>query len=635
MLTVIQIEDDDEDSRISDLDGHPMVVNRQDNTEENLYGVIVNSEEEAYDLYFEYGVRIGFSIWIDQKRKINNVVRQVNYCCSKEGFKLDSDPSEENQTYRLDTRTGCPTKIRFGLQDNNLWKVTFFVSEHNHRLATPEERQFLRCNRKVAEAHKGVIRSMKSAGMSTVNTYSYLSEEVGGPQNVGFTKIDCYNFVSRERMIMLKAGDAQSLINLFKEKQIEDPMFFYTVQVDQENRMTNFFWRDGKSKTDFECFGDVVVFDTTYRTNKYNMICAPFVGVNHHWKNVLFGCAFLLDETTDSFIWLFETFLQAMEGKKPKTIFTDRCQAMANAIEKVFPDSRHRLCLWHISKNAVQNLNCIHNPEFSELFKKFLFGRVTEYEFESTWTEITEKFDLTEKESTWLQTLYDIREKWCALFSKDTFSADILSTQRSESTDNVFTNMSTKTMSLTEFVDQYDKQAEQMRSSELEETFRCNNGIPSRAAKSSGIKKQAGMVYTRKIYNLFEFEFIASLAVKMEEVGNDGTLQKFELNEEGHKRVYIVQFNSSNMTICCICQMYESKGWLCRHALRVLNVKNVTQIPAQYILKRCTKDAKKGVEENNVELQVKEKSTVTLRRNSLMRKAYGIISKGVQKLIEA
>nr|XP_011463237.1 PREDICTED: protein FAR1-RELATED SEQUENCE 9-like isoform X2 [Fragaria vesca subsp. vesca] len=163
-----------------------------------------------------------------------------------------------------------------------------------------------------------------------------------------------------------------------------------------------------------------------------------------------------------------------------------------------------------------------------------------------------------------------------------------------------------------------------MLSAELEETFRCNNGIPSSSAKSSGIKKQAGMVYTRKIFNLFESEFIASLAVKMEEVGCDGTLRKFELNEEGHKRVYIVQFDSSNLTITCSCQMYESMGWLCRHALRVSNVKNVTQIPAQYILKRWTKDA------NNVELQVKEKSTVTLRRNSLMRKAYGIISKGAE-----
>ncbi|CAB4319994.1 unnamed protein product [Prunus armeniaca] len=63
-------------------------------------------------------------------------------------------------------------------------------------------------------------------------------------------------------MAMIEEGDSQSLMNLFKRKQAEDPMFFYTVQVDQENRMANFFWRDGRSRIDYDCFGDVVVFDT-------------------------------------------------------------------------------------------------------------------------------------------------------------------------------------------------------------------------------------------------------------------------------------------------------------------------------------------------------------------------------------
>nr|XP_011463236.1 PREDICTED: protein FAR1-RELATED SEQUENCE 5-like isoform X1 [Fragaria vesca subsp. vesca] len=222
---VIDIEDDEEDIMTSNLEKHPMIVNRQASNDENLFGVTVNSEEEAYNLYCEYGVRIGFSVRIDKRRKTNNVVRQVNYCCSKEGFKLDSDPSEVNKTHRLETRIGCPAKIRFGLQENNLWKVTLFVPEHNHRLADPEERQYLRSNRKLLVAHKGVIRSMKSAGMSTCNTYSYLAEEVGGSQNVGFTKTDCYNFVSRERMEMLEAGDAQSLINLFKKSKLKIPCF--------------------------------------------------------------------------------------------------------------------------------------------------------------------------------------------------------------------------------------------------------------------------------------------------------------------------------------------------------------------------------------------------------------------------
>ena len=87
------------------------------------------------------------------------------------------------------------------------------------------------------------------------------------------------------------------MINHFKHRQAEDPMFFYSVQVDQENRMTNFFWRDGRSNLDYDCFGDVVVFDTTYQKSEHNMIYAPFVGAKSSLKNVLFGCAFLCDET--------------------------------------------------------------------------------------------------------------------------------------------------------------------------------------------------------------------------------------------------------------------------------------------------------------------------------------------------
>ena len=40
--------------------------------------------------------------------------------------------------------------------------------------------------------------------------------------------------------------------------------------------------------------------------------------------------------------------------------------------------------------------------------------------------------------------------------------------------------------------------------------------------------------------------------------------------------------------------MFETLGLLCRHVLRILIVKNVTKLPVQYILKRWTKDAKKG-----------------------------------------
>ena len=86
---------------------------------------------------------------------------------------------------------------------------------------------------------------------------------------------------------------------------------------------------------DYKIYGDVVVFDTTYRTNRYNLICAPFVGINNHWMNTMFACAFIGDEKTNSFIWLLETFKKSMENKCSTSIFTDQDQAMNNAIEKV------------------------------------------------------------------------------------------------------------------------------------------------------------------------------------------------------------------------------------------------------------------------------------------------------------
>ena len=90
--------------------------------------------------------------------------------------------------------------------------------------------------------------------------------------------------------------------------------------------MTNIFWADARSILDYHYFGDVVCFDTTFKTNSYGRPFAPFVGVNHHKQTVVFGAALLYDETADTFEWLFETFKRTMSGKEPKTILTDQKQ---------------------------------------------------------------------------------------------------------------------------------------------------------------------------------------------------------------------------------------------------------------------------------------------------------------------
>ena len=97
---------------------------------------------------------------------------------------------------------------------------------------------------------------------------------------------------------------------------------FYAIEKDDQGRLKYFFWSDAISRQDFDLFGEAVTFDTIYRTKCYKLVFAMFCGVNHHWKTVMFVGAFISNEDTSAFIWLFERFIECM-GRAPPTIITD------------------------------------------------------------------------------------------------------------------------------------------------------------------------------------------------------------------------------------------------------------------------------------------------------------------------
>lgn len=114
--------------------------------------------------------------------------------------------------------------------------------------------------------------------------------------------------------------------------------------MDEDGFLRSIFWADFRSRNDVLTFGDVLVFDVTYKTNNLMMPFAPFIGVNHHRQTILFGCALLTDEKEESFTWVFQQWLKCMFNKAPLVIITDMDQAMFNAIKVVFPKSQHRFC---------------------------------------------------------------------------------------------------------------------------------------------------------------------------------------------------------------------------------------------------------------------------------------------------
>jgi len=84
-----------------------------------------------------------------------------------------------------------------------------------------------------------------------------------------------------------------------------NPKFFFAIEVDHVGTLRSIFWDDRRVRSSYLSFSDMVVFGATYKTNHLNMSFAPFTGVNHHQQSTLFGCALLVDEQRDTFIWLF------------------------------------------------------------------------------------------------------------------------------------------------------------------------------------------------------------------------------------------------------------------------------------------------------------------------------------------
>jgi hypothetical protein len=185
-----------------------------------------------------------------------------------------------------------------------------------------------------------------------------------------------------------------------ERKKEENSAFFYDFVADEHEKLLYIFWTDAISRNNYNHFGDLVLFDATYSTNQYNMIFAPFAGVNHHMQSVFFGAAFLANEKIESYGWLFRTFLLAMGGKTSRLIITDEDASMKSAIRTILPDTIHRLCMWHIMEKVPEKVGPPTNQdkEFWAALNTCVWGSETREEFDMRWNAIIAAYGLEKNE---------------------------------------------------------------------------------------------------------------------------------------------------------------------------------------------------------------------------------------------
>ncbi|XP_016192260.1 protein FAR1-RELATED SEQUENCE 5-like [Arachis ipaensis] len=534
------------------------------------------SLQVAHDYYNEYGRIKEFSV---RRSKVGRRTKQGAegeiiwqiFVCSREGERDGKHMQQEDRKMdpRPITRCGCEARIKVHVDNaSGRWFVEQFCDNHNHPMLDARFRGLSQSHRVVKEGDLHQINSMRKSGLRVPTIFRAFANQSGGFETVGFEIKDIYNAIEKQRRA--GATDAEAKYSLNVDKRLE-----------------NLFWCDGTSRYDYNVFGDVLGFDATYSRNKYKCPLVIFSRVDHHMRTAVFGCAILSKESEGSYVWLLRSFLEVMKGKQPKSVITDGDLAMKSAVSIVFPGAHHRLCSWHLLRNATARVG---RPGFLWKFRLCLMGHLEVDEFERIWTDSVADHRL--EDHPWIVDMYAKKHSWSNGHIWGKFFTGLKTTSRCEALNMQLGKFIHNGYNLREFVEHFQHYLEFMRRRELVADYKSAYGEPAVKTKLEAIEQFAATVYTKEVFELFWEVLILASNVRVVSTKRTSACVLFEVTMYCKQRSWAVSWAEEDVEFSCSCQRMESFGLPYVHMVGVLVYLNMTAIPRSLILERWTKRAK-------------------------------------------
>ncbi|KAK4846609.1 hypothetical protein QYF36_019816 [Acer negundo] len=457
-------------------------------------GQIFKSDEEAFEYYSNFARKNGFSI-----------------------RKARSTESQNLGIYRRD--------------------FVCYRNVHNHELLEDDQVRLLPAYRKIQEADQERILLLSKVGFPVNRIVKVLELEKGvQPGQLPFIEKDVRNFVRtckktvQENDALLtekRENDTLELLEACKSMVERDADFVYDYTTDENDKVENIAWSHGDSIRAYSLFGDVVTFDTTYRSITYGLLLGVWFGMDNHGETISFGCVLLQDESSQSFIWALQTFVRFMRGSCPQTILTDIDSGLRDEFKAEF--------------NMLCHLEGVEA-------------------FEHQWNLLVARFGLVSDKHIALLSSY--RASWPFSYIRGYFLAWTMTIEFSQSLETFLKRILSGQTCLQVFFEQV------------------------RAAANFGNLSREGMQYmhiktcmpieehARSILTPYAFRVIQ---------------HEIELSMQYATRMdgeYLVIWIPEDEQIHCSCKEFEHSGILYRHSLRVFSIKNYFQLPEKYLLLR-------------------------------------------------
>ncbi|CAG8609227.1 2600_t:CDS:2, partial [Funneliformis caledonium] len=381
-------------------------------------------------------------------------IRKRTIVCNRKGFP-DKNLNGLNKRNRISQRCNCEFRVRASLNSSNrLWYLISVQLEHNHSMVSGIFRKFMSEERTIPIEVQERILLLRRSGC---------------------------NGIKRE-------FDSNDFVKKLEHLKSQDNEFCYEVLIDPEtNEFRQAIWMFPEQRINYCRFYDVVIFDNTYKTNRFGMPFGIFTEVNNY------GQIFLTDED----------------------------QAIIKAVDLIFQlhGIKYALCLWHLMKNVVKNLNGILEFKWVE-FIKFFYQCINNYDendFLEKWEQLKTNYPSTIK---YLRKMDKNLTRWTPCYNKQIFMADMSTTQRGESMNSLMKGYMDATTSLMNFLKAFESALEQRKEDADLAKFCGDNKVIS-LLTASPYEKQALELLTKYALMKTQEQLSQCMSYKSEKINSN------------------------------------------------------------------------------------------------------------------
>lgn len=339
---------------------------------ENTFPSYAAATQAMYTWAKDYGYDL--STYRSVKMKSGVIYKRI-FRCTRAG-KVDNKRklTEEDRIRpkRGSKKTGCKMTIQLVTAEQSNpegpWRIKHHQGQssfiHNHEAASaivlPGHRRRTR-----SEQVRGFIRSQYAATVDPSRILSTLQEE---DLTLLITRQDVYN--EQRQIKREKLGTMTPVEALFQS--LQELNYFFDYLVTNEGTLDAIILIPPQAIQLLRDSPDILLFDCTYKTNRYNRPLLNLIGVSGSSQTIHLGLAMLPGEKEIHYTWAVDVLQKLFRQERihVRLMITDREIALMNALEKTFVTTDMLICRWHQNKDVLtyvrKQLGQVWNEEMQE-----------------------------------------------------------------------------------------------------------------------------------------------------------------------------------------------------------------------------------------------------------------------------